>query len=155
MRVTERRLSEALTADEPGSRLSETNPVAALIIESAAATYPEHAEQVREAGRFLCDLLGSPEAGGAPKLTAPVAINTYNREEHTRAEQMRAHLARATHRDLLLGLATHALLSRSLDHRLNDPETNEGEAVLRTLYLLVRMFETQEETDALERALKA
>lgn len=153
MHVTDERLSELLARGGPDRRQSETNPVAALIVESMAATHPEHAGRVREAGHFLCDLLWSPDGGTAPALTLSVAMHTFLREEHTTPPEMRAHLARATDRDLLLGLCTHALLSRSRVRRRSRRTARETEAVLRTLYLVVRMHETQEETDALERAL--
>lgn len=155
MRVTEDRLTEVLVRQEPGRHLAETNPVAEMLVESTAATYPLHAERIRHAGRFFCELL-CPGDGGAATLTLPVVSHTFVREEHTTEAQMRAHLARITHRDLLLGLAAHAVLRPSRPGRGRDRlgrDPGECEAVLRTVYLLVRMHEIQEETDALERAL--
>lgn len=154
MHVTEERLGRVLTAGPPGVHLSDTNPVAALIVESMAATHPEHADRVREAGRFLCDLLWPSDSGPGLTLTLPVAMHTFVREEHTTPAQMRSHLAQTTHRDVLLGLSAYALLTpprRGL--RRYGRSGRETEAVLRTLYVLLRMYETQEETDTLERAL--
>lgn len=155
MDVTEERLGEVLVRGEAGTHLSRTSPVAALIVESMAATHPEHTERIREAGHFLCDLLWPPDSDGEPALTLSVAMHTFLREEHTSPAQMRGHLAKTTHRDLLLGLSAHALLSRPRAPRRYGRGARETEAVLRTLYLLLRMHETQEETDALERALDA
>lgn len=153
MQVTEERLGKALTSGRPGAHLSDTNPVAALIVESMAATHPEHADRVRHAGRFLCDLLWPSDGGHGPMLTLPVAMHTFLREEHTTPERMRAHLAQTTHRDVLLGLSTHALLTSPRGLRRYGRNARETEAVLRTLYVLLRMHESQEETDVLERAL--
>lgn len=151
MRVTEHRLTQALVCEEPGRHLSETNPVAAMIVESSAATHPEHAERIRTAGRFLCDLL-RPGDGDAAALTLPVAMHTFVQEEHATPAQMRRHLAQTTDRDLLLGLAAHALLAQSRQRDRREA-AEEDEAVLRTVYLLVRMHEVQEEIDTLEHAL--
>lgn len=150
-RVTEHRLTEALVRERPGRRLADTNPIAAMIVESSAATHPEQAERIRTAGRFLCDLL-RPGDGDATALTLPVAMHTFVREEHTTPAQMRRHLAQTTARDLLLGVAAHALLAqpRPRDRR---EAGEESEPVLRTVYLLVRMHEVQEEIDTLEHAL--
>lgn len=150
MWVTDDRLTEALVRGQPGSHLAETNPVAALIVESTATTYPQHAGRIRSAGRFLCDLL-HPPGTGAPTLTLPVAMHTFVREEHTSAQQMRAHLGRTTHWDLLLGLSACALLACPRRH--GRPAAGEADAVLRMVYLLVRMHEIQEETNELEQAL--
>lgn len=153
MHVTEERLGKVLTAGPPGMHLSDTNPVAALIVESMAATHPEHADRVRDAGRFLCELLWPSDSELGPMLTLPVAMHTFVREEYTTPAEMRAHLAQTTHRDLLLGLSAHALLTPPRALRRYGRSARETEAVLRTLYVLVRMHETQEETDTLERAL--
>lgn len=153
MHVTEERLSQVLTAGPPGLHLSDRNPVAALIVESMAATHPEHGDRVRQAGRFLCDLLWPPGPTSGPALTLPVAMHTFVREEHTTPAEMRAHLARTMRRDTLLGLSAHALLTPPQGLRRSGRSARETEAVLRTLYVLMRMYETQEETDALERAL--
>lgn len=153
MRITEDRLTEVLVGDEPRHRPADANPVAAMIVESTAATYPQHAARIRRAGRFLCELL-RPADSDTPTLTLPVAMHTFVREEHTSTQQMRAYLARTTHRDPLLGLSAHALLAQPR-RRACERRTGENEAVLRTVYLLVRMHEIQEETDALERALNA
>jgi hypothetical protein len=153
MPITDDRLSELLVRREPGSDLADRNPVAALVVESAAATHPERAEEIREAGRFLCELLWPPD-DEAPTLTLPVAMHTFVREEHTPPEEMRRHLVRTTDSDLLLGLSASALLRQPRVHRRGRRMPHGDAAVLRTLYLLVRMHETQAEITALERALK-
>lgn len=151
--VTEERLSQVLTTGSPGLHLADTNPVAALIVESMAATHAEHGDRVRDAGRFLCDLLWPPDPEAGPTLTLPVAMHTFVREEYTTLPEMRAHLARTTDRDVLLGLSTHALLTPPRGLRRYGRSARGTEAVLRTLYVLIRMYEAQEETNALERAL--
>lgn len=152
MRVTEHRLTDALVRGDPGRRLEETDPVAAMIVESTAAGEPEHADRIRAAGRFLCDLL-RPEHGGTAALTLSVAMHTFVREEHTSPAQMRTHLAQTVHRDLLLGLSAFALVAPPLRRGHRASSTEDNEPVLRTVYLLLRMHEIQEETNALERAL--
>jgi hypothetical protein len=147
MEVTEERLGEVLARGEPGAHLSSgSNAVPSLVVESMAATHPEHAERIREAGHFLCGLLWAHDGDGDPTLTLSVAMHTFLREERTTPARMRAHLSRTTHRDLLLGLSAHALLSQRRGPRRYGRGARETEAVLRTLYLLVRMYETQEGT---------
>jgi hypothetical protein len=155
MRITEERLTEVLAGGARDAELDERNPVAALVVESTAAAHaahPEQADEVREAGRTLCELLWPPHEAG-PALTLPVAMHTFAREEHTPPAVMRGHLAQTAERDLLLGLSASALLRQPSDHRQKEREAGDSEPVLRTVYLLVRMCETQEETDALERAV--
>lgn len=153
MSITESRLSELLAGREPVSDPADRNPVAALVVESAASTHPERAEEIREAGRFLCELLWPPDAE-TPALTLTVAMHTFVRDEHTPPDEMRRHLVRTTDSDPLLGLSASALLRQPRVHRLGRRMPRGDAAVLRTLYLLVRMHETQQETDALERALE-
>lgn len=157
MKITEERLSEVLGRAEPGAHLADAHPAAALIVESAAAADPQYADGVREAGRFLCDLLWPPDGSGGPTLTLPVAMHTYAREEHTAPADMWAHLGQTSRSDPLLGLATQALLRQPSGsrRRRQPPGDLEREAVLRAVYLLVRMYENQESTEALERALEA
>lgn len=152
MRISEERLSEVLVGGGPRSDFFHGNPVAALVVESAAAGHPGQAEEVREAGRMLCELLWPPDGGGLT-LTLPVAMHTFLREEDTPPETMRAHLAQTAERDLLLSLAATALLRQPATGRRRGQRDGDRHAVLRTVYLLVRMCETQEETDALERAV--
>lgn len=148
VRIGDTRLSKLL-CDGPSR---QRNPVAALVVESAAASHPEHADAVRDAGNFLCELLW-PAGEEGPGLTLPVVAHTFVREQHTPAETMRAHLARVAQQDLLLSLSATALLRRPADRRHPGHTTAEAEPVLRTVYLLVRMAEAQEEVDALERAV--
>lgn len=149
MQVTEERLSLVL-ARRDHTRGLDRNPVALLVLESMAASRAGHSGPIRKAGLFLLDLIGANEPD-ATVLTLPVAMQILRSEESIPAEAMRARLLEAGGRDLLLGLSLQALLGepalRRKQHERRDP-------VVRTLYLLIRMFEAQEETDALERALR-
>ncbi len=150
MRVTEERLGAALSRNDHEHRLLESNPVAALIIESMAASHPSCSQEVRQAGNFFLDIIGANERDGT-RLTLPVAMQVLARDDAIPLAQMRSSLAEITERDLLLGLSIQALLPRS-GLRKRRRNQREREAVVRTLYLLVGMFETQEEIDALEQA---
>lgn len=154
MRISEERLSDALGRTTRGVPLGDAHPVAAMLVESIAMAEPEHADDVRSAGRFLCELLWPGDGREGPALTLPVATHTYVREENTTPEEMRAHLGQTTGSDLLLGLATQALLRPPLGERAACG-AGQRDAVLRVVYLLVRMYENQESTDALERAFEA
>ena len=150
MRVTEERLSAALSRNDHEHRLLESNPVAALIVESMAASHPSCSQEIRQAGNFFLDVIGANERD-ATRLTLPVAMQVLARDEPTPLAEMRSSLAEIGERDLLLGLSIQALLPRS-GLRKRRRSQREREAVVRTLYLLVGMFETQEEIDALEQA---
>lgn len=151
MRISEERLSKVLTRGDHGRGLIERNPVAALIVEAMAAAHLKHGDEVKAAGALFCDLVGANE-DDATRLSLPVAIQVLNRDEAVPVGRMRAHLAELAGRDLLLGMSVHALFGgsgigkRRRHHRDRD-------AVVRTIYLLVRMFEAQEEADELERAV--
>lgn len=153
MRVTEGRLAAALTRQRPAQRAdAPTDPAAALLVEAMAEAYPQHSQEVREAGQFLCALVDSAE-DHSDRLTPSVAMHTFVRDEATPPERMWAHLAATAQRDVLLGLSAQALLRGVRQPSQRTPA--EHQAVLHTLFLLVRAFEVQEETDALERALHA
>lgn len=152
MRVTEAHLAEMLAGTEPARDLARDDPVAALLVESLATTEPEHAEHVREAGRSLCALVRSTE-GARVQLNPSLAMHTLVREQLTSPDRMWSHLAATAERDVLLGLSAQALLRGGQARTRRSPA--EHQAVLRTLFLLVRAFEAQEETDALEQAWQA
>jgi hypothetical protein len=143
MRVSEERLGAVLTRGDLAVGLAEANPVAGLIVESLAASDPEHSEGVRHAGRFFLDLVRANEPD-ATKLTLPVAMQTLSREELVSRHEMKEYLARIAAEDLLLGMSLDALLA-------GDRPVRERRAVIRVLYLLIRMFEAQEEADRLDR----
>lgn len=151
MRVTEEQLAEALVRQGPANQPAEpVDPVAALLVEAMATTYPQHREAVREAAHFLCALVGSGEGQG-PRLDPSVAMHAFVRHEHTPPEHMWSHLAATAERDVLLGLSAQAVL-RGV-HQQDRRSPAEHRAILHTLFLLLRAFEAQEETDALEHAL--
>lgn len=152
MRVTEAHLAEMLAGSEPARDLASDDPVAALLVESLATTESEHAEQVREAGRSLCALVRSTE-GARVQLNVSLALHTLVREQLTPPERMWSHLAATAERDVLLGLSAQALLRGGQARARRSPA--EHQAVLRTLFLLVRAFEAQEEADTLEQAWHA
>jgi len=143
MRVSEERLGAVLTRGDLAVGLAEANPVAGLIVESLAASDPEHSEGVRHAGRFFLDLVRANEPD-ATKLTLPVAMQTLSREELVSRHEMKEYLARIAAEDLLLGMSLDALLA-------GDRPVRERRAVIHVLYLLIRMFEAQEEADRLDR----
>lgn len=153
MHLSDTRLAEVLGREDRGAQVVGASPVAAFVVESFAAIHPAHAEPVREAVAFLCDLLGSHDDGGTPPLTAPIATHVLSREQHTSTATVQRHLAQLPDRDLLLGVAVHAVLRRPVEEptRRRDPE--EHEAVGHALYLLLRMHEVQEDACALERAV--
>lgn len=148
-RVSEERFTEVLGRADHDRGLMETNPVAALLVESMAATHPDHADGVRDAGTFVLDLLRANEPA-TPKITLSVAMHVLSREEFTPLDDMRGYLASLAERDLLLGISAQALLAQPSRLRRRR-ERAEHEAVVRTLYLLLRMVETQDDTDALAR----
>lgn len=152
MRVTEAHLAEMLARPETARDLARDDPVAALLVESIATTEPDHAEQVREAGWSLCALVRSTE-GARVRLNPSVAMHTLVREQSTSPAHMWSHLAATAERDVLLGLSAQALLRGGRARARRSPA--EHQAVLRTLFLLVRTFEAQEETDALEQVWHA
>lgn len=156
MHVTEERLSEVLSRRDHAEGLLKTNPVAALILESMATAHPRHADSVRHAGGFLLDLLQGSD-GDPTHLSLPVAMQVLSRDEFVPLEEMQAYLGEMASRDLLLGLSAQALLahpSRRRRRRRRQERKGEREAVTRTLYLLVRMFETQEEVDRLDQTFE-
>lgn len=154
MRVTDAQLADVLARDGSASRFTHHDPAATFLVESMAATYPEHGAQVREVGQFLCGLVSSGEADGL-ELNPSLAMHTLLREEHTPPERMWSHLAATAQRDLLLGLSAQALLRGAGTQRHGKRSPAENHAVLHTLYVLVRAFEGQEETNALEWAVRA
>lgn len=152
MPISEERLSVVLTRPQRRHpRQYERNPVAGLIVESMAVSYREHEHAVREAGAFLLDLFRANDPD-TPCLTLPVAMQVLQRDEARPVAQVCTHLAEAARRDVLLGIAVNALVSRSVDG--DGAADGRRDAVLRTLYLLVRMFQAQEEADALDRHLQ-
>lgn len=152
MRVTDAHLAEMLARPEAARDLAHDDPVAALLVESSVTTEPEHAEQVREVGWSLCALIRSAE-GARVRLSPSVAMHTVVRDQPTAPTHMWSHLAATAERDVLLGLSAQALLRGGRARARRSPA--EHQAVLRTLFLLVRTFEAQEETDALEQAWHA
>lgn len=157
MGVSEKRFNDVLTTRgrARGQGLYERNPVAMLILESMAVSHRRHDHErtIRDAGLFLLDLLRVNEPG-ASQLTLPVAMRVLADDEAKPAEEMHHYLLQTAQRDLLLGIALHALVggSTSLSSRWQRRRTQrEREVVIRTLYLLLRMVETQEQVDDLER----
>lgn len=155
MRVTEERLSEMLARTEHVKTLSRANPVAVLIVEALAASEPEHRQTIREVGACLLGLLGSSGDTG-PALSYPVALQVLMTHDRTEPGDMRAHLARLVGDDLLLGVSAQALLSRPVLRRRRTPRRSRAEqdAALKVVYLLVRMFQAQEEVDELNQTLR-
>lgn len=143
MRVSEERLSAVLTRADLAAGLTEANPVAALIVESLAASDAEHSEAIRHAGRFFLDLVRANEED-ATTLTLPIAMQTLTGTQSVSQQEMRAYLGAIAARDLLLGMSLGALLPCRHASR-------ETAGVVHILYLLVRMFEAQEEADRLDR----
>lgn len=149
MPVNEQQLSAVVTRPRANSvRLYERDPVAGLIVESLAASAPEHERSIRDAGTFLLDLLRVNEPDGT-RLTLPVAIRVLTRDEGRPMGDVCTHLAQVARRDLLLGIAVQALAGGAARH--GSERRHHREAVTRALYLLIRMFEVQEEVDALHR----
>lgn len=149
MRVSEERLTAVLTRVDLARGLTEKNPVAGLIVESIAASDPDHSDAIRHAGRFFLDLVRANEADGTT-LTLPIAMQVLSREGTVSPPEMRTYLAGMSAEDLLLGIAINALLPNRTGisrKRLN----RERDAVVRILYLLIEMFEAQEEADRLDR----
>jgi hypothetical protein len=153
MHLSETRLGDVLNHEDRAAQVADGSPVAALVVESLAAIHPEHAEAVRDAAWFLCALLDSHDQNGTAALRAPIATHTFSAERHTSAETMQRHLAQLPERDLLLGVAAQALLRRPVDEPTRQRSQAEHDAVRHALYLLLRMFETQEDSEALERAV--
>lgn len=151
MPVSEERLTAVATHDARRSppRVSARNPVAGLMVASLARTHREHERPIRDASAFLLDLLSANEPEG-PRLTLSVGMRVLTRDEATPIEAVHRYLARATYSDVLLGIAVHGLVSRSLGVA-GPPAAGRREAVTRTLFLLLRMFEAQEEVDELHR----
>lgn len=153
MLVSEERLTTVLTRTRRRPpRAYDRNPVAGMLVESMAVSHNGHADAVRDAGTFLLDLLRANDPGTA-QLTLPVAMDVLARDEVTPIDEIRYYLAKTARRDVFLGIAVPALVNRS-GGRLRTFEEGRREAVLRTLYLLLRMFEAQEEADALDRQLQ-
>lgn len=155
MHVTDERLTAVLTrSGDRNAQLRKASPVAALVLETMAAAHPGDADSIRDAGLWLLDLLGGTDEGGLP-LRPAVAMQVLTREELTSSEEMRSYLDKVASRDLLLGISTSALLSKpSFGRRRRRARRSEDtqQAALRTVYLLVRMIEAQEEVDALHEA---
>lgn len=153
MLVSKERLTVVLTrAERRPPRAYDHNPVAGLLVESMAVDHDGHAVAVRDAGTFMLDLLRANDPA-TPQLTLPVAMQVLARDEVTPIDEVCCYLARTARRDVLLGIAVHAIVGESRDRRRVDDKCRR-EAVLRTLYLLLRMFEAQEEADALDRQLE-
>lgn len=151
MPVSEERFTDVLTTRRPrGDGLSERNPVAALLIEGMAVSHRGHEQAIREAGTFVLDLLGASEPDGC-RLTLPVAMQVLSRDEARPAEEMHHYLLQTAQRDLLLGIAVHALVGQSPGRWKRRHAQRRREVVIRTLYLLLRMVETQEHADDLDR----
>ena len=151
MRVSEERLTTVLARADHSQGLSETNPVASLIVESIAASHPDHSDAIRDTGRFFLDLVEANEEH-ATRLTLPVAMHVLARDERLSARAMGEYLAEVAAGDLLLGISIHALLPPTEYRTRSRRAQRERAAVTRILYLLVRMFEAQEESDSLDRA---
>ena len=151
MPVSEERLTVVATHDarRNAPQVSARNPVARLMVASLARTHREHERSIRDASAFLLDLLSANEPEG-PRLTLSVGMRVLTREETTPIEDVHRYLARATYRDVLLGIAVHGLISRSLGV-IGSPVAGRREAVTRALFLLLRMFEAQAEVDDLHR----
>lgn len=151
MLVSEERLTAVAAHGARRNRpqVSARNPVASLVVESLARTHREHERAIREASACLLDLLSENEPE-SPRLTLSVAMRVLTRDEATPIEAVHRYLARATHRDVLLGIAVHGLISRSLGVA-DCQAAGRREAVTRTLFLLLRMVEAQEEVDDLHR----
>lgn len=148
MRVSEERLTTVLTRSDTSSHTLETNPVGGLIVESIAAACPDHATAVRRVGEVFLDLVRTNDED-AIRLSLPVVTQVLSQEEMLPVTDMRVYLAEVAARDyLFLGLCIHALLPQS--EVTSQGSAAERDAVVRVLYLLVRMFETQEEADALD-----
>lgn len=152
MLVSDERLTAVLTRGKRRPpRAYDHNPVAGLLVESMAVSHDGHGDAVRDAGTFILDLLRANDPG-TPQLTLPVAMQILARDEVRPIDEVCCYLARTARKDVLLGIAVHALVGGSRD-RLRTPDKRRREAVLRTLFLLLRMFEAQEEADALDRQL--
>lgn len=151
MLVSEERLTAVAMHDARRSapQVSARNPVASLMVSSLARTHRAHERPIREASAFLLELLSANEPEG-PRLTLSVGMRVLTRDEATPIEVVHRYLARATYRDVLLGIAVHGLISRSVGV-IDSPVAGRREAVTRTLFLLLRMFEAQEEVDDLHR----
>lgn len=152
MLVSHERLTAVLTrAERRPPRAYDHNPVAGLLVESMAVGHDGHAEAVRDAGTFILDLLRANDPGTA-QLTLPVAMQVLSRDEAKPVDEMCCYLARTARKDVILGIAVHALVGDSRDRHQTHIK-HKREAVLRTIFLLLRMFEAQEEADALDRQL--
>lgn len=154
MPISEERLTAVLTRPRRlHPRQYERNPVAGLIVESMAVSHRHHEQAVRDAGAFLLDLFRANDPD-TPCLTLPVAMQVLQRDEARPVEELCSYLAETAKRDVLLGIAVNALVGRSVDDGGSSTD-DRREAVLRTLYLLLRMFEAQEEADELDRRLRS
>lgn len=152
MRVSEERLTTVLTQSAPPFDLARYDPVAALVLESMAAARTLHSDEIRHAGSFLLAVLGAAEPD-ATRLSIPIAMQVLAREEGVSPARARAFLGEAGDGDPLLRLSIDALTWRSITSgRRRRPD--EVEAVAQVIYLLLRMFGSQEEADALDEALE-
>lgn len=155
MTVSEERFTDVITARHPrGDGLYERNPVAVLLVEGMAVSHRGHEQVIREAGTLVLDLLGGSEPGGCC-LTLPVAMQVLSRDEARPAEEMHQYLLQTAQRDLLLGIAVHALVGQSAGRWKRRHTQRRREVVIRTLYLLLRMIETQQHADDLDRQVWA
>ncbi|HVM00972.1 MAG TPA: hypothetical protein VM324_16905 [Egibacteraceae bacterium] len=149
--VSEERLRVVVTRERrTPPRLYERNPVAGLIVESMAKASDRHEHAVRDAGAFLLDLLRANEPE-APCLSLPVAMRVLARDEARPMDDVCCYLSRTARQDVLLGIAVHALVGGCVGPRRRRQEHTDArrEAVIRTLYLLLRMFEAQQQVDDL------
>lgn len=152
MRISDERLTAVLTrAERRPPHAYDHNPVAGLLVEGMALSQDGHADAVRDAGTFLLDLLRANEPGTA-QLTLSIAMQVLACDEAKPVDEIFCYLARAGRKDVLLGIAVHALVGGGRDRRAQ--EQGEREAILRALFLLLRMFEAQEEADRLDRQLQ-
>ncbi|HVM13979.1 MAG TPA: hypothetical protein VM287_06590 [Egibacteraceae bacterium] len=152
MQVSDERLTAVLTRGERRPpRAYDRNPVAGLLVESMAISHDEHADAVRDAGTFLLDLLRANEPGTA-QLTLSIAMQVLACDEVKPVDEICCYLARTARKDVLLGIAVHALVGGARDRRARGQ--CEREVILRTLFLLLRMFEAQEEADELDRQMQ-
>ncbi|MDQ5874869.1 MAG: hypothetical protein M3526_05750, partial [Actinomycetota bacterium] len=102
-------------------------------------------------GDFFLSLVRANDEN-AIQLTSPVATQVLASDEGLSPTMMRYHLAEVAARDVLLSLSIHALLPPIYINRGSHLQS-EQDAVVRVLYLLVRMLQAQEEADDLNRAL--
>jgi len=151
MRVTEERLTMLLTHAGAADESHDENPVGALVVDSIAAADPSHSKAIKATGDFFLSLVRANDEN-AIQLTSPVATQVLASDEGLSPTMMRYHLAEVAARDVLLSLSIHALLPPIYINRGSHLQS-EQDAVVRVLYLLVRMLQAQEEADDLNRAL--